>query len=344
MQKVRWGIIGCGDVCEVKSGPGFYKADHSELAIVMRRDAEKAADFAKRHGVSQSTDNADEVIHHPNVDAVYIATPPSSHCEYALKVAEAGKPCYVEKPMAVNHRECQQMVAAFQAQNIPLYVAYYRRALPRFLKVRALLQEGAIGALTSVHIVHYGKLKHPNNRRSDPNADPANPSLYPHENPGNWRLDPSIAGAGLFLDLASHGFDILDFLIGPITRVCGFALNTGGAYEAEDVTAAAFEFETGVVGTGIYNFNADHSANRIILTGSHGEIQTPVFSDTDIILKRDNAEERLSAPNPPHVHQPLIQSIVDELRGKGRCVSTGETGARASWVMDRCLTTYYGER
>ena len=342
MQKVRWGIIGCGDVCEVKSGPGFYKADHSELAIVMRRDAEKAADFAKRHGVSQSTDNADEVIHHPKVDAVYIATPPSSHCEYALKVAEAGKPCYVEKPMAVNHRECQQMVAAFQAKNIPLYVAYYRRALPRFLKVRALLQEGAIGTLTSVHIVHYGKLKTSNNY--DPNAHPANPPLYPHENPGNWRLDPSIAGAGLFLDLASHGFDILDFLIGPIARVCGFALNTGGTYEAEDITAAAFEFETGVVGTGIYNFNADHGANRITFTGTHGEIQTPVFSDADIIIKRGNTEERIAAPNPPHVHQPLIQSIVDELRGKGQCVSTGETGARASWVMDQCLITYYGER
>lgn len=343
MQKVRWGIIGCGDVCEVKSGPGFYKADHSELTIVMRRDAEKAADFAKRHGVSQSTNNADEVIHHPAVDAVYIATPPSSHCEYALKVAEADKPCYVEKPMAMNHRECQQMVAAFQAKNLPLYVAYYRRALPRFLKVRTLLQEGAIGTLTSVHIVHYDKLKNPNNRRSDPNANPAN-SPYPHDNPGNWRLDPSIAGAGLFLDLASHGFDILDFLISPITRVCGFALNTGGTYEAEDVTAAAFEFETGVVGTGIYNFHADHSDNRITFTGSEGEIQTPVFSNTDIILKRDGTEERLSAPNPPHVHQPLIQSIVDELRGKGQCVSTGETGARASWVMDQCLITYYGER
>ena len=134
MQTVKWGIIGCGNVCEVKSGPGFYKADHSELIIVMRRDAEKAADFAKRHGVPQSTSNADEVIHHPDVNAVYIATPPSTHCDYALRVAEAGKPCYVEKPMAMNHRECAQMVEAFKAKNLPLYVAYYRRRLPRFHK------------------------------------------------------------------------------------------------------------------------------------------------------------------------------------------------------------------
>ncbi len=344
MKKVRWGIIGCGDVCEVKSGPGFYKADHSELVIVMRRNAEKAADFARRHRVSQSTNNADEVIHHPDVNAVYIATPPSSHCEYALKVAEAGKPCYVEKPMAMNHRECVQMVNAFQAKNTPLYVGYYRRALPRFLKVRALLRERAIGTLTSVHIVHYAKLD---------------------KNPENWRYDPSIAGAGLFLDLASHGFDLLDFLVSPITRVSGFARNTGGTYEAEDVTTAAFEFESGVLGTGTWNFHADHADNRITFTGSEGELQTPIFFDTDIILKRGNTQalsdnqltalpkdvfedlrgvESISAPNPPHVHQPLIQSIVNELRGEGQCVSTGETGARASWVMDQCLITYYGER
>ncbi|MDP6038691.1 MAG: Gfo/Idh/MocA family oxidoreductase, partial [Candidatus Latescibacteria bacterium] len=214
MNKVRWGIIGCGDVCEVKSGPGFYKADHSELTIVMRRNGEKAADFAKRHNVEQSTNNADEVIYHPKVDAVYIATPPSSHCEYALKVAEAGKPCYVEKPMAMNHRECVQMIDAFKSKNIPLYVAYYRRALPRFLKVRDLLREGAIGTLTSAHIVQYGKLS---------------------KNPNNWRYDPSVAGAGQFLDVGSHGLDILDFLVSPITRASGFALNTGGTYKAEDV-------------------------------------------------------------------------------------------------------------
>ena len=296
---------------------------NSELTIVMRRDGEKAADFAKRHGVSQSTNNADEVINHPDVDAIYIATPPSSHCEYALKVAGAGKPCYVEKPMALNHNECLQMIDAFKSKNVPLYVAYYRRTLPRFLKVRDLLREGAIGTLTSVHIVHYGKLT---------------------KNPDNWRYDPSIAGAGQFLDLASHGLDILDFLVSPITRASGFALNTGGTYEAEDVTTAAFEFESGVLGTGAWNFNADHSDNRITFTGSDGEIQTPVFSDTDIILKRNDNEEKIAAPNPPHVHQPLIQTIVDELCGKGQCTSTGASGARASWVMDQCLITYYGER
>lgn len=325
MSTIKWGIIGCGDVCEVKSGPGFYKANNSELTIVMRRDAEKAADFAKRHNVPHHTSNASDVINHPDVDAVYIATPPVAHCEYALQVAEVGKPCYVEKPMAMTHRECQQMIDAFKAQNVPLYVAYYRRCLPRFVKVREMLQDGAIGQLTSVHIVHYGKLATGDKTK-------------------NWRYNPSIAGAGEFLDLASHGFDILDFTVSPIKRVSGFARNTGNAYHAEDVTTSCFEFESGVMGTGVWNFNADHGANTITFTGTKGELITPVFSDTDIILKRNGKSETFEAPNPPHVHQPLIQTIVDELNGQGTCPSTGESGARTSWVMDQCLLTYYGER
>ena len=325
METIRWGIIGCGNVCESKSGPGLYKAEGSALTIVMRRDKDQAADFAKRHGVSHATDSAEAVINHPGVDAVYIATPPSSHCALALLVAAAGKPCLVEKPMAMNHRECVQMIDAFKAQKVPLYVAYYRRELPRFLEVREQLQEGAIGQLTSVHIVQYGRLATGDKSKG-------------------WRFDPSIGGAGEFLDLASHGLDILDFLVSPITRAEGYALNTGKAYNAEDVTAACFEFQSGVVGTGIWNFNADHSDNRITFTGSKGELQIPVFSDTDIVLKRNGKEETFAAPNPPHVHQPLIQTIVNELRGKGQCPSTGLSGARTSWVMDQCLRTYYGDR
>src|SRR3954468_2626810 len=144
MSTIRWGIVGCGDVTEVKSGPGFQKAEGSELVAVMRRDAAKAQDYARRHGVQRAYDRAEDLIADPQVDAVYVATPPSTHAELALAVAAAGKPCLVEKPMARNHAECLQMVEVFAAQGLPLWVAYYRRALPRFVLVRDLLADGAI--------------------------------------------------------------------------------------------------------------------------------------------------------------------------------------------------------
>ena len=321
MTSVRWGIIGCGAVTEVKSGPGFQKAAGSGLVAVMRRDRAKAEDYARRHGVPRAYDDADGLIQDPDVDAVYIATPPSSHLELALRVAAAGKPCLVEKPMAMTHAECARMNEAFRAAGVPLYVAYYRRALPRFLEVRRQLEAGAIGPVTDVHI-----------RISEP--------LAKGEAASGWRFDPAVAGAGLFYDLASHCLDLVDFLLGPIDAAAGIALNTGGTYAAEDVTAGAFRFARGAAGTGAWNFNADRTEDWMVFTGPLGQLHTPVFTDADVVITRGTEREVLPLRNPPHVHQPLIQTIVNELRGRGRCESTGESGARASWVMDRLLEDY----
>ena len=325
LDNVRWGIVGCGDVTEVKSGPGFQNANGSALTAVMRRDHAKAEDYARRHGVARVHTTAAALVGDPEVDAVYVATPPGTHEELALLAAAAGKPCLVEKPMARNHAECERMIAAFRAAGVPLWVAYYRRALPRFLKVRELLAAQAIGQLTSVHIEVTDRLAR--------GADAA-----------NWRFDPAHAGAGLFFDLASHCLDLIDFLIGPIAPVAGFSMNTGGAYAAEDVTAAAFQAGGRVAGTGIWNFNADAKTDVMILSGSAGTITTPIFTDADVVVRAAGGTETYPLRNPPHVHQPLIQTIVDELHGRGRCESTGTSGARTSWVMDRCIENFYAPR
>ena len=318
---VRWGMVGCGDVTEVKSGPGFQNVPGSTLTAVMRRDRAKAEDYARRHGVPRVHDRAAALVEDPAVDAVYVATPPSTHLEIARMAAAAGKPCLVEKPMAMNHAECMAMIEAFRARRVPLWVAYYRRALPRFLAVRERLASGAIGTLTSVHVNVTERLA-------------AGPVL------GNWRFDPAVAGGGLFVDLASHCIDLLDFFAGSIADARGFAVNTGGAYAAEDVTAAAFVFQSGLVGTGIWNFNAPEKTDSMVFMGTYGTITTPVFTDGDVLIDVDGRLDVLPIRNPPHVHQPLIQTIVDEISGRGRCESSGESGARATWVMDRCLEGY----
>jgi predicted dehydrogenase len=316
---VRWGMIGCGDVAEVKAGPGLQKATGSALVAVTRRDYARARDFAARHGVERVHATAAELVADSGVDAVYIATPPSSHCELALLVAGARKPCLVEKPMAVTARECQQMVDAFDAAGCPLWVAYYRRALPRYLLVRDLLHDQAIGRVTSVQIEVFDRLATGDRARM-------------------WRVDPSVAGGGLFLDVGSHCLDMIDFLVGPLEDVGAVVLNTGGAYRAEDVTVAAFRAGADVAGTGVWNFNADRTFDRIRLAGAAGSITFPMFSDGDVVVSDGR---RFEVRNPPHVHQPLIQTIVDELRGVGRCDSTGRSAIRTSVVMERCLERYY---
>jgi predicted dehydrogenase len=156
-----------------------------------------------------------------------------------------------------------------------------------------------------------------------------------------WRIDPYVAGAGLFYDLGSHCVDILDFLLGRIEDVHGVAINTGGAYAAEDVTAAAFTIEGRIAGTGTWNFNAADTRDAVVCTGTAGELHLPVFADADIVVRAGGRDTVHRFRNPLHVHQPLIEAIVGELGGQGRCESTGESAARASRVLEQCVAGYY---
>jgi predicted dehydrogenase len=331
---LRWGIIGCGDVCEVKSGPALYKARGSTLSVVMRRDAERAADFARRHGVPRFSVDADEVIADPAVDIVYVATPPGEHAAYALRVARAGKPCYVEKPMARSAAECRRMLDAFEAAGMPLFVAYYRRALPRFVKLKELLDAGVLGELMTISHVYQGR---------------ANPRPAAAAAPAGWREQVSQSGGGLFVDLGSHVVDLLDHLLGPLLDVNGHGARLSDPHaerrgRAEDTVVASFRTESGALGTLRYQFHTAASVDRLELVGTRGSLALSVFGVEPLELRVGDRREQVAVEQPEHVHQPLVQTIVDELSGAGRCPSTGRSAERASRVIDRVLEGYYGGR
>jgi predicted dehydrogenase len=324
---IRWGILGCGDVCEVKSGPGFQQASGSELVAVMRRDRGLAEDFAQRHGVPAAYADADALIADPNVSAVYIASPPGSHLELALKVAAAGKPAYVEKPMARNHAECLRMVEAFERAKQPLFVAYYRRALERFIKAKQLVEDGQLGIVRSIDV-----------RFANDGQVRLNPAQLP------WRVQAEHAGAGLFLDLASHTLDVLDFLFGPLQDVTGEAKNIASPGDVEDRVVLHFKTLGGARGSGYWNFASETKEDLISIEGSSGMLRLSTFGDTPVELETTTTSERFELPNPRTIQQPLIQTIVNSLLGQGESPSTGVSGARTSEVMDRALLSYYGSR
>jgi predicted dehydrogenase len=321
MKTIQWGIIGCGDVTEVKSGPALQKAKKSALVAVMRRDAAKAEDYAARHKVARWYDDADRLINDPDVHAVYIATPPDTHMEYTLRVASAGKPVYVEKPMARSEAECKRMIEACNKAGVPLFTAYYRRSLPRFLKIRELLIEQKIGTVRSVHIILY--------------QPPFEADYDPENLP--WRVIPAIAGAGYFLDLASHTLDILDYLIGPVKKVRGTALNQGNHYPAEDMVTCEFQYESGAVGTGLWCFTAGTQKDQVEIIGTKGKISFSTFSNEPVIWETRRKRKTYKIKHPAHIQQPHIQSIVNQLNNKGTCPSNGRTAVRTSWVMDQIL-------
>jgi len=325
VNKVIWGIIGAGDVCEKKSAPAMSKIPFSEVKTVMRRNASKAADYAQRHGIAHWTTDVDELLNDPEINAIYIATPPDTHAALTLKAASAGKAVYVEKPMANTFAECLSMTEACREANIPLFVAYYRRTLPGFLKVKELIEQGAIGDIRLVNIEMF---------------QPLQPDIITQLD-NNWRVNPDIAGGGYFHDLASHQLDYLDFLFGPIVEAHGISANQAKMYPADDVVTASFRFENKVLGSGSWCFTTDPCSekDRITIVGSKGELSFNTFGNPMIIRmeSQQNGKEEFLFSHSQPIQQPLIQLVVDELRGIGTSPSTGISGARTSRVMEQII-------
>lgn len=317
---IRWGIIGCGDVTEVKSGPAYQQTAGFELLAVMRRDEEKARDYARRHGVPKVFTDAAALIADPKVDAVYIATPPDSHHQYALMVAAAGKPCCIEKPMAPTHAECVEIVSAFEQKTLPLFVAYYRRTLPRFTQIKAWLDQGLIG-----------DVRHVNWQCSQP------PSAQDLSGEANWRTDARIAAAGYFDDLASHGLDLLAFFLGNFKEASGYTANQQGLYSAQDAVAASWIHEAGITGTGSWNFGSALRRDLVEIIGTKGQIEFAVFEDAPIRLLNEGGTTERTIEHPPHVQQFHVEAMRDELLRNERHPSSGKTATHTAWAMDCIL-------
>ena len=327
LTEVLWGIIGCGNVTELKSGPAFNKVEHSGLVAVMRRNATLAEDYAHRHGVPKWYSDASQLINDPEVNAVYIATPPDTHASYAIQALKAGKPVYVEKPMARNYQECKEMIRVSEETGMPLFVAYYRRTLPAFLKVKELVENGIIGKPLTVNI-----RLHKSSGEKD---------QFPEMQ--SWHVDPEIAGGGYFFDLASHQLDYLDFVFGPVVQVYGMAVNQAGYYKAEDTVTGTFRFENGVIGTGSWCFAVSKGSEEDIIeiSGTRGKLTFSSFQHGDVVLTTPEGTVNFSFQNPENIQHYMIQQVVNELRGDGKCVSTGKTAARTSAVLDEMVKNYY---
>lgn len=321
---IRWGFIGCGSVTEKKSGPAFSKVEGSEVVAVMRRDADKAKDYASRHGIKKWYYDANDLINDSDVNAIYVATPPESHSRYAIAAMKAGKPVYIEKPMAASFNECIEINEVSKETGVPCFVAYYRRTLPYFLKVKQLIDECCLGEISTIQISF----------AIPPYATDYNREKLP------WRVKKEIAGAGYFYDLASHQLDLLDFIFGEIKDVKGFSNNIGGLYDVEDTVTASFSFKKGVLGSGSWSFVAPEKTrtDKIKIVGTKGKLEFSTFDFSPIVLETTNGKQEFLLENPDNIQFYLIQSIVNYLNGKGDIpVSTGNSAIRTNFIMDKIL-------
>jgi len=324
MKEIRWGFIGCGEVTEKKSGPAFSEVEGSSVVAVMSRHEANARSYAERHGIARWYTNPQEIIDSPETNAIYIATPPSSHATFAIMAMKAGKPVYVEKPLAASYEDCARINMVSEKTGVPCFVAYYRRYLPYFKKVKQLIQEGYIGKIQTVQL-----------RFSVPprDLDSKGSAQQP------WRLQPDISGGGYFYDLAPHQLDILQEFFGVIIQAEGMCANRGGLYDTEDTVSACFRFESGIVGSGSWSFVGHESAkeDNIEVIGDKGTIQFSVYQYDPIRVITSEGNRSLVIPNPPYVQLPIIKSVIEDLQGISTCHSTSISATPVNWVMDRIL-------
>ena len=320
MDKINWGIIGCGDVTELKSGPAFNKVPDSALVAVMRRNSEKAADYAKRHNIPRWYDDANKLINDPEVNAIYIATPPSSHEVYTLAAINAGKPVYVEKPMALNFIAAQNMARVAAEKNVKLVVAHYRREWPLFKKIKQLIVDKAIGDVRLARLVF---------------DKPALTAAELAEDKTAWRVNPEIAGGGLFHDLAPHQLDIMYYLFGPAKKITGLATTQGSSYAADDLVAGNILFQNGIAFSGSWCFNAATPADHCEIIGSAGKISFSFFSGNHIELFCNGQTTVFNFDALQHVQQPMIEKTVQYFLGRGDNPCKGNEGALIMHWIER---------
>lgn len=324
MKHLKWGFIGCGEVAEKKSGPAFSEVQGSSVVAVMSRSERRAQSYAIRHGVPKWYTDAQQLIDDPDVNAVYVATPPSSHATFAIMAMKAGKPVYVEKPLAASYEDCARVNSIAERTGVPCFVAYYRRYLPYFQRVKQLVENGQIGRVLNVQI-----------RFAVP------PRELDYNDPGKlpWRLQPEIAGGGYFYDLAPHQLDLLQDMFGVITDAEGISTNRAHLYKAEDTVSACFRFENGLSGSGMWCFVAHESAREdcIEIIGDQGKLSFSVFDYAPIQLHTSEGMQQIAVPNPPYVQLPIVRSVVEHLQGLSVCSCTSISATPVNWALDRIL-------
>lgn len=320
MTQIKWGMIGCGDVAEVKSGPAFSLVPNSRLSAVASRRPETAHAYAKRHNIEYVYDTSEALINSKHVDAVYIATPPSSHLDLALLVAKAGKPCCIEKPISPTLTDAQTLVEAFKTADQPLFVAYYRRSLPRFLQIKTWLEENQIGDIRHIHWSY--------------TRPPSEADLAGHQ---GWRTHPKDAPGGYFEDIACHGLDVFDFLLGPITIASGFSAMQHTAFVVPDAVTANWLHGANITGSGHWSFSCQGDTDMVTISGSKGHINFSILGSEPVKLATSSQTIEKDIPQPKHIQYPHVENMVKHLTNGPDHPSLGASALRTAWVVDQIL-------
>lgn len=316
MKKLKWGLIGAGDIARKRIAPALNEIDNCEFVSVSSSRVDSAKEFVKEFGAKKWFADWRELVADNEIDAVYIATPVFLHKEQTILAAENGKHILCEKPMAMNAKECDEMIAACRANGVKLGVAYYRPFYPLIEKVKQILGSNEIGNSIVAQINSFEYF---------------NPTS---EHPRFWLVEKEKSGGGPMMDFGCHRLEVLTNLFGKITEIKTVLGKAAFDRETEDTAIANMRFKSGTFA----NLTVTHAAlepqDTLVVFGTKGSIHIPVLNSGEIRIKTENGERtELHAPH-KNVHQPLIEDFTNAVLENREPKISGERGKEIAVLID----------
>jgi predicted dehydrogenase len=291
MKKVRFGLIGCGDISRKRVAPALRDSDSCELISVARKQAELAESFAKEFCAQRWYADWRELVADKEIDAVYIASPVYLHAEQTIAAAEAGKHVLCEKPMAMNVAECDQMIAACESNDVKLGVAYYRHFYPVVRRVKEIIDSDEIGTPVVAQVNAFEWFS------------------PEKSHPRYWLIEKEKSGGGPMFDFGCHRVEVLLDLFGKVESVKAATSNSFFKRGVEDVASAILQFEEGTTATLMVAHSAREPQDTLHVFGSRGSIHVDVLNGGELRVESNLGERRESLPCAKNIHQPLIEDF-----------------------------------
>ena len=316
MKKLKWGLIGCGDISRKRVAPSLRDLQNCEFIAVNREKNELAESFASEFGARKWHKTWQELVTDDEIDAVYVATPVNLHCPQTIAAAESGKQVLCEKPMALAVAECDRMISACRANNVKLGIAYYRHFYPVIDRIKEIIASGEIGQVVFSQINAFEYF----------NPLPTD-SQY-------WFLRKEQAGGGPMFDFGCHRIEVLLNIFGSVKYTKGFISRILFDREVEDTSTAFFSFNSGPNAV----LNITHAAyepqDTMDIFGDKGSIHVPVLNAGDMTV-RTQAGDRTEEHSPEaNFHQPLIDDFTHAVLDDGSPAVNGEIGREVARIEE----------
>jgi len=312
---VNWLVVGIGDITRKRVIPAIERESRSVLYGVVTRDLAKAEAYQKIGSGVKAWTALDEALKDDAIDAVYVASPVSLHAEQTIAALRAGKHVLCEKPVAMDYLQASLMVKEAEKAGKLFGVSYYRRAYPKLVRAKQLLESGAIGKPLLIEATYHGWLE--------------------SEERG-WLRDPKMAGGGPLYDVASHRIDAANFLLGKPERAVGLRSNALHELKVEDSATVVIGYDGGAHAVVDARWNSRVGRDEFRVVGTDGAIElTPLNGP---VIRWPGGEESL--PVEANVHLPMIENFVDAVMGGVPLICPGEVGIWTDWVTEQVMRVW----